>query len=113
MVERCDLLDRYLLAGRLVHRGADDTVGALANNILDVVLLAHVEGDLARTALRRSARHDVGVVLSLAKQCVVVRNRKCECFEVVKCARAVAQQLGDGQGKSDVRMLGVRRRAER
>jgi hypothetical protein len=61
MVERCDFLDSNLLSRRLVQRRTDDTVCALANNILDVILLANVEGDLAGTALRRSARHLVGI----------------------------------------------------
>jgi hypothetical protein len=55
------VLDEGLLTRRLVQRGTDDTVCALANNILDVILLADVEGDLAGTALRRSTRHLVGI----------------------------------------------------
>ena len=56
MVERDDLLDGDLLSRRLVKSGADDTVCALANNILDVILLADVEGYLAGSGLRGSAR---------------------------------------------------------
>lgn len=47
VIKRGDLLDRDLLAGRLVYRRADHTVGSFADDILDVILLAHVEGDLA------------------------------------------------------------------
>ena len=64
LIERCDLLDSNLLSRRLVQRRTHDTVCALANNILDVILLADVEGDLAGTALRRSARHLVGIASS-------------------------------------------------
>jgi hypothetical protein len=56
VVERDNLLDGNLLSRRLVKSGADDTVCALANNILDVILLADVEGDLAGSGLRRGAR---------------------------------------------------------
>jgi len=56
VVERDDLLDGNLLPGRLVKSRADDTICALANNILDVILLADVEGDLAGSGSRRSAR---------------------------------------------------------
>ena len=55
------MLNEGLLTRRLVQRRTDDTVCALTNNILDVILLADVEGDLAGTALRRSARHLVGI----------------------------------------------------
>ena len=66
MVERGDLLDGDFLARGFVYRRAtshssetdmkntdtdgdipDHTVGTLADNILNVILLAHVEGDLA------------------------------------------------------------------
>ena len=63
VVERDNLLDGNLLSRRLVKSGADDTVCALANNILDVILLADVEGDLAGSGLRRSARHCCGDVV--------------------------------------------------
>jgi hypothetical protein len=56
VVERNDLLDSNLLSRRLVKSRADDTVCALADNILDVILLADVEGDLAGSSLRGSAR---------------------------------------------------------
>jgi hypothetical protein len=64
VVKRNDLLDSDLLSRRLVKSRADDTVCALANNILDVILLANVEGDLAGSSCRRSARrrHVGGVV---------------------------------------------------
>jgi hypothetical protein len=55
MVERNDLLDSDLLSRGLVKSRADDTVCALANNILDVVLLADIEGDLAGSGCRRSS----------------------------------------------------------
>lgn len=61
VVERGDFLDSNLLSRRLVQRRTYNTVCALANNILDVILLADVERDLAGTALRRSARHLVGI----------------------------------------------------
>ena len=60
LVKRYDFLDSNLLSGRLVQRRTHNTVCALADDILDVILLADVEGDLAGTALRRSARHVVG-----------------------------------------------------
>jgi hypothetical protein len=56
VVERNNLLDSNLLSRRLVKSRADDTVCALANDILDVILLADVEGDLAGPRCRRSAR---------------------------------------------------------
>ena len=56
VVERDNLLDSNLLSRRLVKSRADNTVCALANNILDVILLADVEGDLAGSGLRRGAR---------------------------------------------------------
>ena len=82
VVEGGDLLDGDLLAGRLVNRRAgrarsaipspsshakndgrhlpDDTVGTLADDILNVILLADIEGDLAgvgRVVGGLSARH--------------------------------------------------------
>lgn len=57
MIERDNLLNSNLLPRRFVKSGADHAVCALANNILDVILLADVEGDLAGSGLRRSARH--------------------------------------------------------
>jgi hypothetical protein len=62
VIERSNL-DRNLLARRLVERRTDNTICALANNILDVILLADVERDLAGTALRSGARHLVGSVV--------------------------------------------------
>jgi hypothetical protein len=84
VVEGGDLLDGDLLAGRLVNRRAgrarlaippqrsrthiknekqglpDDTVGTLTDDILNVILLADIEGDLAgvgRVVGGLSARH--------------------------------------------------------
>lgn len=66
MIEGRDLLDGNLLARRLVKGGTDHAVCALADNILDVVLLADVEGDFAGAALGRGAiRHAGGVVFFL------------------------------------------------
>ena len=70
VVERGNLFDRDLLAGRLVNGGAapvfsieafllgwtclpDDTVSTFTDDILDLVLVGHVEGDLPRSSLRR------------------------------------------------------------
>lgn len=88
VVEGGDFLDGDLLTRRLVYRRAgallsvsdysqacriqgsqvlrnlpDHTVGALAHNILDVILLAHVERDLAgsRRVGRLRSRHDVSL----------------------------------------------------
>jgi hypothetical protein len=65
VVERDNLFDSDLLSRGLVKSRADDTVCALANNILDVILLADIEGDLAGSGCRRSSarrRHVGGVV---------------------------------------------------
>jgi hypothetical protein len=70
MVKWSDLFDGYFLARRLMQRRAvhvhvsggflqmhagfqlpDDTVCALANDILNIVLVGHVEGDLSRPSL--------------------------------------------------------------
>jgi hypothetical protein len=70
MVKGSDLFDGYFLARRLMQRRAvharvsrgflqmhagfqlpDDTVCALANDILNIVLVGHVEGDLSRPSL--------------------------------------------------------------
>ena len=90
MVERSNFLDSNLLPRRLVQRRADDTVCALANNILNVILLADVEGDLAGTALRRSARHLVGIGTGSKYGRSCRKRRKREVFvgeevEVVLC----------------------------
>jgi hypothetical protein len=68
VVEGSDLLDGDLLAGRFVDGRAvtvsdsptplapdspDNPVGALADDILDFILVGDVEGDLARAPLRR------------------------------------------------------------
>jgi hypothetical protein len=64
MVERGYLLNCNLLTRRLVKRRTDNAICALANDILDVILLADVERDLAGTALRSGARrHLVGSVV--------------------------------------------------
>ena len=80
VVEGCDLLDGHLLARRLVQCRATtvsgmalvyseatdcipyNTVGTLAYYILNVILLRHVEGDLAGSALGSCARHDCELV---------------------------------------------------
>lgn len=76
MIERSDLLDSDLLAGGLVNGRAggvlefdtlrkshetrenipDNTIGALTNNILNIILLAHVERDLAGPRSVRGVR---------------------------------------------------------
>ena len=84
MVKGCDLLDGHLLAGGLVYRGAvelyqqrrpcktklrreadspDNTVCSLADDILNIILLAHVKGDLAgaRRVRRLGSRHCGGL----------------------------------------------------
>lgn len=47
VVEGGNLLDGHLLPGRLVNGRANNSVGSLANDILNVILLADVEGDFA------------------------------------------------------------------
>jgi hypothetical protein len=109
LIERCDFLDSNLLSRRLVQRRTDDTVCALANNILNVILLANVEGDLAGTALRRSARHLVGIATGLRCGCQSRQRRERETLSVEKKWRlccAVAQQLGAGATGAEGAMEG-------
>jgi hypothetical protein len=74
MIERSNLLDGDLLARRLMHGRAamasvdhvagrngtanlpDHAVSALSHDILDIILLRHVEGDLARRVALLSLR---------------------------------------------------------
>ena len=107
MIERDDLLDSNLLSRRLVKSRADNTVCALANNILNVILLADVERDLAGTALRRSARHLVWVVWCVLgiKESVAARRGEVVGGEDVVCY-AVAQQLGAGATGAEGAMKG-------
>lgn len=106
MVERCDFLDSHLLSRGLVQRRTDDTVCALTNNILDVILLADVEGDLAGTALRRSARHLVGIGTGSRYGCRSRKRRKREEVvgeevEVVLCRCSATWRGCDRSGRSD------------
>jgi hypothetical protein len=85
VIERGDLLDGDLLTRGLVNGGTeevsvsegwhrddaqqrknipDDTIGAFTNHILDIILLAHVEGDLAGPRSVRGVRS---------------RHGRCEC----------------------------------
>ena len=52
--------------------GAHDAVCALADDVLDVILLGYVEGDLSRSARWRRARHGVGLVVSSSDMSVGV-----------------------------------------
>jgi hypothetical protein len=93
-----DFLDSNLLSRRLVHSRADNTICALADDILDVILLADVEGDLAGTALRRSARHGCvmcEVFLFCGEESESQREMWWICVYVFKKSRVVAQQLGE------------------
>lgn len=108
MIERDDLLDSNLLSRRLVQRRTHDTVCALANNILNVILLADVEGDLAGTALRRSARHLVGIAAVSRYGCRSRKRREREVLleEKWSLCCAVAQQLGAGATGAEGAMEG-------
>ena len=113
LIERCDLFDSNLLPRRLVQRRTDDTVCALANDILDVILLADVEGDLAGTALRRSARHLVGIAMGLRYGCRSRKRQKREVLvgeEVVLCRCSATWRGCDRSGRSDGGMKGGGRR---
>jgi len=58
MIEGGDLLDGDLLARGLVERRADNAISALANYVLDVILLGYIEGDFpGATAPGGCARH--------------------------------------------------------
>ena len=78
VIERSDLLDGHLLAGRLVDCRASvrlatindsseqdspyDTVGSLTNDVLNLILIRNVEGDLTRSPLRRLLHHSCGIL---------------------------------------------------
>jgi hypothetical protein len=82
----------------------DHAVCALANNILDVILLADVEGDLARAALRSSARHLVGDA-ACSRYGGEVQSGERSCWKR-DVAFAVAQQLGAGATTAEGAMEG-------
>ena len=89
-----------------MQRRTDDTVCALANDILDVILLADVEGDLAGTALRRSARHLVGIGTGPRDGCRSRKRREREIFvgeevEFVLCRCSATWRGCDRSGRSD------------
>ena len=108
LIERCNFLDSNLLSSRLVQRRTYNTVCALANNILDVILLADVERDLAGTALRRSARHLVGIAAGSRCGCRSRKRREREVLleEKWSLCCAVAQQLGAGATGAEGAMEG-------
>lgn len=58
----------------------DDTVGAFTYDILDVVLLADVEGDLASSASLCAAHFDVSRKVAYGKPRLSRNSKRCGCF---------------------------------
>jgi hypothetical protein len=89
-----------------VQRRTDHAVCAFANNILDVILFADVERDLAGTALRSGTRHLVGIVMcSRYGGEGESGERSCRKRDV---AFAVAQLLGASATTAEGAMEGVK-----
>lgn len=68
VIERSDLLDSNFLTRWFVERGTDDAICSLSYNILYVILLGDIEGDLARSG--RRIRRAVGHPERVSKSCV-------------------------------------------